>query len=441
VTSVGTTTYEYDANGNMTWRGSENQFITWDAENMPATISGPTGTATFVYDGDGNRVIKTENNQSILYVNKYFEKNLTTGEEICYYYLGGRRIAFKKGDDLEYTHEDHLTGTSLTTDENGDEVATVKYFPFGECRSSIGNVNTDKLFTGQRLDDTGLYYYNARYYDAGIGRFISADTIVPDPFNPQSLNRYSYCLNNPLRYVDPSGFEEVPPVLAAIWAFGFLAGWAAPFKGATDYYSYTVANAILGAYNSGSDFSVNVRQTEYLKGQFITTTDIRVEKQRPITASLMPVSSSNSSFSAFNNSISGKQTYNSWDREFTTGRYARSTYNPHLGRMTEPYDGPSFQGAKTSEGYYGPEAMRIAAREEAMMSSHELEQAYKALDIGLFDVSAKAAKPIVQAIPFIDPNVLVMGAGVTAGCLFGAALPPVAILAIGSVWVGAHYFD
>jgi RHS repeat-associated protein len=74
-------------------------------------------------------------------------------------------------------------------------------------RSSTGTMPTDKKFTGQRLDQTGLYYYNARYYDATIGRFISADTIVPDVFNPQTLNRYSYCLNNPLKYVDPSGHE------------------------------------------------------------------------------------------------------------------------------------------------------------------------------------------------------------------------------------------
>ncbi len=47
----------------------------------------------------------------------------------------------------------------------------------------------------------------ARYYDATIGRFISADTIVPQPFNPQSLNRYSYCLNNPLKYIDPTGHD------------------------------------------------------------------------------------------------------------------------------------------------------------------------------------------------------------------------------------------
>ncbi len=63
----------------------------------------------------------------------------------------------------------------------------------------------DKLFTGQRLDGTGLYFYGARYYDPLIGRFISPDTMVPDPASPQSFNRYSYCLNNPLKYTDPSG--------------------------------------------------------------------------------------------------------------------------------------------------------------------------------------------------------------------------------------------
>jgi RHS repeat-associated protein len=55
------------------------------------------------------------------------------------------------------------------------------------------------------LDNTGLYYYGARYYDASIGRFISADTVVQNFGNPQTLNRYSYVANNPLKYTDPSG--------------------------------------------------------------------------------------------------------------------------------------------------------------------------------------------------------------------------------------------
>lgn len=105
-------------------------------------------------------------------------------------------------------HQDHLTGTSLMTDTNGDSQGTIKYYPYGECRNSqpeIENFPTDRLFTGQRYDETGLYYYGVRYYDPVIGRFISPDTIIPYPANPQSFNRYSYCLNNPLKYIDPSG--------------------------------------------------------------------------------------------------------------------------------------------------------------------------------------------------------------------------------------------
>jgi RHS repeat-associated protein len=60
--------------------------------------------------------------------------------------------------------------------------------------------NTDQIFD----EETGLYYYNARYYDPELGRFNQADTIVPSAANPQTLNRYSYCGNNPLKYVDPN---------------------------------------------------------------------------------------------------------------------------------------------------------------------------------------------------------------------------------------------
>jgi len=140
-----------------------------------------------------------------VYVNRYFEKNLTTSEVTTHYYLGGKEIAFKKGSTLEYLHTDHLGSTSVTTNTSGTTVSTVKYFPFGGTRSVTGTLDTDKLFTGQRLDQTGLYYYNARYYDAQIGRFISPDTVGQKWEDPQTLNRYSYCLNDPLGMIDPTG--------------------------------------------------------------------------------------------------------------------------------------------------------------------------------------------------------------------------------------------
>ena len=73
-------------------------------------------------------------------------------------------------------------------------------------------------FTGQLDSGLGLMYYGARFYDGALGRFISPDTIVPEPGNPQALNRYSYVLNNPLRYTDPTGHlteEELQTLLGS----------------------------------------------------------------------------------------------------------------------------------------------------------------------------------------------------------------------------------
>jgi RHS repeat-associated protein len=104
------------------------------------------------------------------------------------------------------------------TDSGGTALGSMLYAPFGSTRS--GSVPTDIKFTGQILDNTGLYYYGARYYDPAIGRFISADPIVQSYANPQSLNRYSYVWNNPLKHTDPSGliveFENEDYILAML---------------------------------------------------------------------------------------------------------------------------------------------------------------------------------------------------------------------------------
>jgi RHS repeat-associated protein len=94
-------------------------------------------------------------------------------------------------------------------DNSGNEIAGTrqKYYPFGETRGTA-TAPTDRQFTGQRRESTSLgslYDYGARFYSPALGRFLSADTIVPEPGNPQSLNRYSYTYNNPVKYTDPSG--------------------------------------------------------------------------------------------------------------------------------------------------------------------------------------------------------------------------------------------
>lgn len=107
---------------------------------------------------------------------------------------------------IYFYHSDHLGSTNLVTDEQGQVVERVEYAPFGSISVRQGSANVPQKFTGQRLDaGTGLYFYHARYYDPSLGRFIQPDSIVQAPADPQTLNRYAYCRNSPVNYVDPSG--------------------------------------------------------------------------------------------------------------------------------------------------------------------------------------------------------------------------------------------
>jgi len=195
--------YWYDANGNVTRRinGSQDVTLTYDAENRLTGVSGGA-SANFVYNGDGQRVKQKVGATTTVFIGNYYEQ---TGSNVTkYYYANGQRVAMRTAAGVTYVHTDHLGSTSVTS---GAQPGNTQYFPYGATRS--GTVSTTYRFTGQRLDDsTGLYYYGARYYDAALGRFIQPDTIVPNPVNPQALNRYSYVLNNPLRYTDPTGHRE-----------------------------------------------------------------------------------------------------------------------------------------------------------------------------------------------------------------------------------------
>jgi RHS repeat-associated protein len=98
-----------------------------------------------------------------------------------------------------YLYSDHLSSVSIATDSTGGVVSYQKFDPWGKVREG-GIGETTLNYTGQKLDGTGLLFYNARYYDPNLGKFVSADTIVPNPANPQTFNRYAYVYNNPLRY-------------------------------------------------------------------------------------------------------------------------------------------------------------------------------------------------------------------------------------------------
>ncbi len=93
------------------------------------------------------------------------------------------------------------------------------FAPFGEVRVGALSSLTDFGYTGQRHDPStgGLVYYGSRYYLPGLKRFISPDTIVPNPINPQDWNRYAYVLNNPVNFTDPTGHAYIMD--PAEWSF------------------------------------------------------------------------------------------------------------------------------------------------------------------------------------------------------------------------------
>ncbi len=118
-------------------------------------------------------------------------------------WLGNRRVAHGSlHSGVNYLYADQLGSTVKTS---GAQAATQRYEPYGAKRGT-DTVATTYRYTGQREESAlGLYDYGARWYDPTIARFIQADSIVPQPGNPQSLNRYSYVLNNPMKYTDPTG--------------------------------------------------------------------------------------------------------------------------------------------------------------------------------------------------------------------------------------------
>jgi len=204
--------YAYDGNGNMLVRGS--QRLDYDPENRLTLVISTNSTTTYGYADSGARLWKQSSGTNGLQIwigENYEEKN---GQILFHVLAGGRMVCTfdSTGTNVfEYYHSDHLRSTSVLTDKNGNRIQHHEYSAFGRDRftESATAFSLSRRYTSQVLDeDTGLYFYNARYYDPELARFIQADSIIPSLSNPQHLNRYSYTLNNPLKHTDPDGHEE-----------------------------------------------------------------------------------------------------------------------------------------------------------------------------------------------------------------------------------------
>ncbi|WP_419237712.1 RHS repeat-associated core domain-containing protein [Photobacterium leiognathi subsp. mandapamensis] len=236
VTQAGDTHYTYDAAGNMvraTKQGKEERSIVWTSFNKPQRITRNGHTTSFEYDANHARFYREDSSgKQTLYFGKTYEQVVNTKtkrvEHKQYIYADGKLIALHVSDydnqrnlrdkQIRYMHYDALSSVDLITDGYGNIVERRSFDAWGKARKLLWQDTnnpatllqlslTTRGFTGhEHLEEVGLIHMNGRVYDADIGRFISPDPIIQAPFMTNSFNRYSYVMNNPLKYIDPTGY-------------------------------------------------------------------------------------------------------------------------------------------------------------------------------------------------------------------------------------------
>ncbi len=222
--------YCYDLNGNLL--AGDGRTVTWTAYDMVASVTRgaravsfdygpdrarfkrvditPAGITTTVYAGGGSTEVITRPGGSS-------EMKTTIGD---FAVVTTPTTTPGSASVTQYLHRDHLGSVDTITNAAGQVVQRMSFDSWGKRREVSWLTMTDgaiaafdtsatttRGFTGhEMIDPVGLVHMNGRVYDPEIGRFLSADPFVQETGNLQSWNRYSYVLNNPLSFTDPSGF-------------------------------------------------------------------------------------------------------------------------------------------------------------------------------------------------------------------------------------------
>ncbi len=202
--------YTYDNNGNMVTDPSGKTY-TWDVENRLTEVVNPAvGTTTFRYDPFGRRIQKSGSNEITGYL--YQGQNIIeevdgSGNGVAQYTGNGvdQQLAMIRNGAASFYELDDLLSTTSLSNAAGEVANTYAYDSFGKLTASSGVIFNPFQYTGRDFDpETGLRYYRARYYDPGIGRFVSQD---PIQFDGGDANFYKYVFNSPLIFIDPTGLK------------------------------------------------------------------------------------------------------------------------------------------------------------------------------------------------------------------------------------------
>jgi len=206
----------YDNNGNTTVSGAKT--FTYNFENRLKSMNG--GAVTLQYDGDGNRVTKTVGGVTTRYL--VDDHNPTGYPQVVEELIGGavqrtythgrQRISQNQLISTTWMPSfyayDGLGSVRLLADATGAMTDTVDYDAWGNAVNVTGSTPNVYLYRGEQYDsDLGLYYLRARYFNPLTGRFLTTDPGKGSIQIPQTLHKYLYVGGNPVRFVDPTGYD------------------------------------------------------------------------------------------------------------------------------------------------------------------------------------------------------------------------------------------
>lgn len=232
----------------------------------------------FVYGPDMERwysemTTDGQEERTTVYAGNY-EKITENGITREFYYLDGGAIIIKENDEFKYyqAFTDNLGSILSVVDGDCEKVFDASYDAWGQQTVTLNEIGLHRGYTGhEMLNEFGIINMNGRLYDPILGRFFSPDNYVQLPDNSQNFNRYSYCLNNPLKYTDPSGELAwfVPVIAGAI--IGAYTGasiqshTAAFWNWNSDWWKGAITGGIIGA-----SIGFNVSAAMYSSGANIT---------------------------------------------------------------------------------------------------------------------------------------------------------------------------